>query len=140
MSCIFCEIINKKSKQAKNLVYQDKKVSAFMDHLQPHPGHVLIVPNSHIINIFEIDEKLAAHMFKITTKMAKAVKEVFKPHGVDIYQCNGKCAGQSVFHMHIHVFPREPEDGYFRIYPEHIPKIEDTKTLNKYKKELQKHI
>jgi histidine triad (HIT) family protein len=111
-----------------------------MDQIQPHPGHVLIVPNTHIANIFSIDEEVAAQMFKITTRIAKAVKKVFKPHGVDIYQCNGKCAGQSVFHMHIHVFPRERNDGYFRIYPEGCPKLADNKTLSKYKRELKKHI
>lgn len=135
--CIFCKIINGKNKQSKSIIYQDDLVTAFMDRIQPHPGHILVVPNNHIVSILEIDDKLAGKLFQVTTKIAKIVKKLFNPHGIDIYQCNGKCAGQSVLHMHIHIFPREYNDKLFSIYPEHKYNRPKEKIINNYAQKIK---
>ncbi len=114
--CIFCNIISGRNQQAKNIIYQDKKVTVFLDRIQPHDGHLLVIPNRHIIDIFTIPESLAAHLFRITARYAKHVQKTFGHCGVDIYQTNRVCAGQKVFHLHIHIFPRKENDGLFKVY------------------------
>ena len=139
MGCVFCDIIEGNHPQSKLIIHKDELCTAFLDHVQQHPGHVLIVPNKHIRNIFALNQDLAAHLFKVTTLMAKKVKKTFRHEGVDIYQCNEKCAGQSVFHLHIHVFPRTKGDNLFRIYANQQPNMLEIDDIVKIKDELLKN-
>jgi histidine triad (HIT) family protein len=138
MACIFCDIVKHKHEQSKFIIHQDNDCTVFMDHIQQNPGHVLIVPNKHIRNIYSLKEDLAGELFKLVTRYAKKVKKVFKVDGIDIYQCNGKAADQSVFHLHLHIFPRKKKDGLFCIYGNKEPNWEDFDQILKYKKKLMK--
>ena len=62
--CIFCKIIEGQIPSAK--VYEDEDVYAFLDITQVTPGHTLFIPKTHVHNIFEYDEDLAA---KVMTKL-----------------------------------------------------------------------
>ncbi len=50
-----------------------------------------------------------------------AVRRGFAPDGINIWQSNGVAAGQEVFHVHLHVFPRRAGDDHLRIYPQAPP-------------------
>lgn len=139
--CIFCDIVNKKAKQSEAIVYQDKFITAFMDHIQPHKGHVLIIPNKHYENIYELDEKVAGKIFKKAIHISEAIKKTFKSTDINIYECNGSNAEQSVFHFHLHIFPRKKNDGLFKIYPKDYKfKIENISTLKKLKNAIKKNL
>ena len=98
MTCKFCNIA--KHIKSEHIIYEDKLVIAFMSIEQLTKCHILIIPKKHYKDIFELDEKVAERIFKITTRISKIVKKVIKPDGLDIYQCNGKYAGQVIFHFH----------------------------------------
>ncbi len=102
--CVFCKIVRKEA--PASIVYEDTDVLAFMDIRPVSEGHTLIIPKQHWIDVFDIPEELLASIYKITKKIAIAVKKVNKADGVSIVQQNGKAAGQDVFHLHIHVIPR----------------------------------
>ena len=77
-----------------------------------NPGHTLGVPKKHHANIYEASEEEVAYLFRITKKMAQAVKEATGVQGIRIVQNNGKDAGQVVFHLHVHVIPMKPHNHF----------------------------
>jgi histidine triad (HIT) family protein len=109
-NCIFCQIIHKKS--PASIVYEDEEVVAFLSNRPVNKGHTLVVPKKHYENIYEISEDEAAYLFKITKKIASAVRDAVSAEGIRIVQNNGWAAGQVVFHLHLHVIPMMPNEGF----------------------------
>ena len=58
-----------------------------------------------------MDDATAAHVFQVAVKVAKAMKETLGCEGLNIVQNNGEAAGQTVFHLHLHVIPRYKDDN-----------------------------
>ncbi|MEW9675032.1 HIT family protein [Lentibacillus sp. L22] len=109
--CIFCKIINGDIPSAK--VYEDDQVYAFLDISQITKGHTLVIPKTHTKNIYETSPEVASELFARIPKIANAIKEVYKPIGMNLLNNNEAPAEQSVFHLHIHIIPRYGEgDGY----------------------------
>ena len=78
---------------------------------QPNPYKVLVVPRSHIENIYDLSAEDAAHIFQATVKIARAVRAASGCDGLNLVQSNG-CAGQQdVFHFHLHLVPRSDNDS-----------------------------
>lgn len=113
-SCIFCQIIEGTIPSAK--IYEDEHVYAFMDIMPVTKGHVLLIPKKHIENIYDFSEEDAAQFFVATPKIANALKEEFKPAGLNLLQNNGALAGQTVFHYHLHFIPRYDESDGFNLH------------------------
>ncbi|PWU67803.1 HIT domain-containing protein [Gracilibacillus dipsosauri] len=109
--CIFCKIVKGDIPSAK--VYEDELVYAFLDISQVTKGHTLVIPKTHAKDIYETEEDIAANVFSRVPKIANAIKESFSPIGLNILNNNEAPAGQSVFHLHIHLIPRyNKEDGF----------------------------
>ena len=103
-SCIFCKIVA--GEAPASIVYQDERVAAFMAVPQAGRGHVLVVPREHVATCFELSDDLAGPLFGTTVRIARAVNRLYRPDGISLIQNNGAAAGQSVFHVHLHVLPR----------------------------------
>jgi histidine triad (HIT) family protein len=113
--CVFCRIVARQI--PANVVHEDADTLAFMDIGQVNPGHVLVACKAHVENIFGLSEAQAAAVFRAGAKVARAVRAAFDPPGLSVYQANGKPAGQTVFHFHLHVLPRHDGDGMQLIWP-----------------------
>jgi len=113
--CIFCRIVAKQI--PATVVHEDEDTLAFMDIGQVNPGHVLIAVKKHADNIFALDEAQASAVFRSATRVARAIRAAFEPQGLSVYQANGKAAGQTVFHLHIHLVPRYEGDGMALSWP-----------------------
>ena len=57
-------------------------------------------------NLFDLEPSIAGTLFQSTQIVAQAVRAAFKPDGIIVTQFNGSAAGQSVFHIHMHIIPR----------------------------------
>lgn len=88
-------------------VYEDGKTLAFMDVMPEAEGHVLVVPKEPAENILDLSADGMAAMMATTQKVAKAVDKALKPGGILLKQYNRAPAGQSVFHVHFHIVPRQ---------------------------------
>ena len=111
MTTIFTKILQ--SKVPASFVYQDEKVSAFMDIQPINPGHVLVIPNREVASLADLDEDTGAHLFRIAHRIAKALrKSSLQCEGVNMFLADGQAAKQDVFHVHLHVFPRFRGDGF----------------------------
>lgn len=88
-------------------VYVDDHCMAFMDLMPQAPGHTLVIPKAPAENLFDAPEEALRHTIAATQKVAAAVKAAFSAEGVMIAQLNGAAAGQTVFHLHFHIIPRQ---------------------------------
>jgi histidine triad (HIT) family protein len=113
--CVFCRIVAGQIPSTK--VYEDEHTLAFMDLGQVNPGHVLVAVKKHAANIYELDDVQAAAVARASTRVARAIREAFAPAGLSVYQANGKAAGQTVFHYHVHLLPRHEADGMELTWP-----------------------
>ena len=114
--CIFCKIASGAIPSAT--VYEDEDFRAILDIAPAHKGHVIILPKEHADNIFSLSEETASKLLPVAKKVAKAVKEVTGCDGINLLQNNGTAAGQSVFHLHVHVVPRFEGDGILPVWPQ----------------------
>ena len=94
------------------MCYEDKDVVAFMDIQPVNAGHVLVVPRDHFESLEDIPRSMATHVFDVAMMLAPIVKHVGDADGMNILVNSGAAAGQDVFHFHVHVIPRCPEDGF----------------------------
>lgn len=107
--CIFCKIANGVFGSAT--VYEDDDFRAVLDIAPAAKGHVLILPKKHMANLYEIDPEVASKALAVASKIAKAQKKALGCDGINLLQNNEEAAGQSVFHLHIHLIPRYADDG-----------------------------
>jgi len=114
-SCIFCKLVAKQI--PSTVVYEDRDTLAFMDIGQVNPGHVLVAAKTHAENIYALEDETAGAVFRAAARVARAIRKAFSPPGLSVYQANGKPAGQTVFHLHIHLVPRHDGDGMALAWP-----------------------
>jgi histidine triad (HIT) family protein len=88
-------------------VYEDEAAFAFLDIMPRSPGHTLVIPKAPARNILDADPDVLAHVAKVAQKVAKAAMTVFKADGVTVQQFSEPAGGQVVFHLHVHVMPRQ---------------------------------
>src|SRR5699024_12022988 len=94
-------------------VYEDDYFYAFIDISQVTEGHTLVIPKKHTPNIYETDENTAKEVCGRVPKVDNAIKQAFNPVGLNILNNNDILAGQSVFHLHLHLIPRYNENDGF---------------------------
>ncbi|WP_040803220.1 HIT family protein [Nocardia concava] len=108
---IFSEIIAGQAPSSK--VYEDEDVLAFMDIRPVTPGHVLVVPKVPARSLAELDPVLGGKLFQVGQRIAAGLRESeVGCDGVNFFLADGVTAGQEVFHVHLHVIPRTPGDGF----------------------------
>lgn len=122
-NCVFCKIVRGEIPATR--VWEDELTLAFMDIGSVNPGHMLVAARAHVEDIHGLDAGLAAAMFQTAARVARAANEALKPQGFSVYQANGKVAGQTVFHAHIHVLPRWENDGMEFTWPVRNPPCEE---------------
>jgi len=113
--CVFCKIVAGQIPSTR--VYEDEHSLAFMDIGQVNPGHVLVAVKKHADNIYALDDAQAAAVARTSVRLSRAIRDAFKPEGLSVYQANGKAAGQTVFHYHVHLLPRHAGDGMELTWP-----------------------
>ena len=100
-NCLFCKIAARQS--PAKIVYEDESVVAFEDLHPQSPVHVLVVPRKHLPSLKEAapeDETLLGHLFAVAAQLARE-RNIEKGYRTVIN--NGSWAGQSVYHLHVHL-------------------------------------
>ncbi|MDH3639923.1 MAG: HIT family protein [Gammaproteobacteria bacterium] len=108
-NCIFCRIVTGDIPCHK--LYEDDTTLAFMDINPANPGHALVIPKSHWPDVATIPAEAIGRVAATAKTIAEAVIAALAPDGLNLVQANGRGAAQSVPHLHIHVVPRQRDDG-----------------------------
>jgi histidine triad (HIT) family protein len=95
-----------------DIVYIDEFVTAFINSfwIKGNEGHVIVVPNEHYENLYDLPSDLGIHIFNISKKIAIAMKDAYKCDGITLLQNNEPAGNQHAFHYHLHIFPRYDGD------------------------------
>jgi len=101
ISCIFCAIAG--GQAPAQILYQDDDVTAFHDLNPVAPVHVLVIPNVHIRSIADTQPAQAAIVGKLFTTARQLAEELGVAAGYRLVVNSGRPAGQSVFHLHVHL-------------------------------------
>ncbi|NOX31647.1 MAG: HIT domain-containing protein [Actinobacteria bacterium] len=125
--CTFCEIIAGRS--PAQVVHEDDHSLAFMDLLPMTPGHCLLVPKRHIVDVWDLDDDDAAHVMRGVTRISHTVRERLRPAGLNILNNNGKLADQSQFHFHFHIIPRYGNDRLLHPWERRFGKHDELRML-----------
>ena len=122
---IFAKIIRGEMPCVK--VYEDNEVISFMDIFPQSQGHCLVVPKKvEARNLLDFPPERLGPLFQRVQKVAAGVVKALNPDGVIVTQFNGAPAGQTVFHLHVHIIPRY---GNLPLERHHGGKMADTDVL-----------
>ena len=109
--CIFCRIIE--GALPASPVFRDDTVMAFMDIQPVTPGHTLVIPIHHAARLSDLDVSTGGRLFEVGQQCAEALyASPLRSEGANFFLADGVAAGQEVFHVHLHVFPRYAGDGF----------------------------
>ncbi|MDG1387907.1 MAG: HIT family protein [Halioglobus sp.] len=106
--CIFCQILADKAPCYP--VHETRYTKTFLDLFPATPGHCLIVTKEHYTDIFDATPEAVAMVGHVSTLIAHTLRDELQCDGAGIFQLNGAAAGQTVFHYHMHVIPRNAGD------------------------------
>jgi len=98
---VFCRIVA--GKAPARVVYQDEDLTAFHDLNPQAPVHILIIPNRHIVGVDQAQPEDEAVLGKVFTVARRLAEEMGITDGYRLVVNNGRLAGQSVFHLHLHL-------------------------------------
>lgn len=88
-------------------LYEDDDVLAFLDLFPQSYGHALVIPKrSAACNILDVDTEALCKVMGVVQKLTRVIVDELRPEGVQVAQFNGAPAGQTVFHIHVHIVPR----------------------------------
>ena len=107
-NCIFCKIAN--GEIPSKTLYEDDSFRVILDISPASKGHAIILPKNHAENVYSLPEADAGKIYLVAKKVATAMQNVLKCDGMNILQNNGEAAGQTVFHLHMHLIPRYKDD------------------------------
>lgn len=108
--CVFCKIVAGDIPAAKLL--ETDKVTSFLDISPVNPGHALVVPKRHVASLLSLNQDELHVMIFVAKRVAAAVTEATDSPAFNILQNDGEAAGQVIRHAHLHVIPRNPDDGF----------------------------
>lgn len=114
--CAFCAIVS--GDAPARIILNTDHALAFLPDVPAVLGHTLIVPKKHASDIWAVDRQMAYALADATRWVSSAVTEATNAEGLNIIQSNGKAAGQSVFHLHVHIVPRKEGDRMPSLWPE----------------------
>ena len=103
--CIFCNL-----DPNREIIAQNDLALAFFDAFPVNPGHALIIPKRHVADYFALTADEVAAMQALLREVKAIVEKRFNPDGYNIGVNVNAAAGQSVFHVHMHLIPRYKGD------------------------------
>ncbi len=124
-TCIFCKIISREI--PSEILAENEYAISILDLNPIHYGHALIIPKNHHKDFLEVPGNEIGGIMSLTHAIAHALVKTYNLQGFNFFSNNGEIAGQSVFHFHIHVTPRYPNDDiHFQLslkkYPDGLMK------------------
>ena len=119
--CIFCKIVKGEIPCSK--VFENGDVLAFLDIAPLAEGHTLVIPKAHYDTMDQVPPEVSAKVAEVFPLVSKAICSATGKKAFNIFQNNGRPAGQLVDHVHYHIVPRCEGDSIIRLgkqlpYPE----------------------
>lgn len=124
--CIFCKIVRQEAPSWK--VYEDELTYAFFDINPVNPYHTLVIPKAHFVNLFDTPPETAQAVMNTAKRVIDLYAARLGMQNFQLISCAGEAAQQDVFHLHVHIVPRQFGDGQdvvWQVHPEMRPQFDD---------------
>jgi histidine triad (HIT) family protein len=128
--CTFCNLI--RGAAEVSICHEDADAIAFMDIQPVNNGHILVVPREHHESLLDVPQELGIHLFKVTMRLANAMRRVTGCDDMNIVVNSGAAAGQDEPHYHVHIIPRREGDGFDIPLPFDGSQMPDRTVLDAY--------
>lgn len=121
LNCIFCEI------EPEAYIFENELAFAMYDKYPVSEGHILVIPKRHFPNYFNATREEIVAMNEISHQVKGYLDEHYEPHGYNVGVNVHEAAGQTIYHMHIHIIPRhigdveDPRGGIRNIKEQLVP-------------------
>jgi diadenosine tetraphosphate (Ap4A) HIT family hydrolase len=127
--CVFCAI--GEGRLDALVVGENPRALAFLDRHPISDGHMLVIPKHHSENFLDMPAEDRTAVADLAHDVAYNLSHTLpRFEGFNLLMSNGQAAGQSVFHTHLHVFPRVAGDGYdLELKPERVPSLEELRAV-----------
>jgi histidine triad (HIT) family protein len=126
--CPFCLLVQGKENSNSRLrqtdiVFQTLEATAVMATRKwpDNPGHVLVIPNRHFENIYDLPAEIANEIHLLSREIALAIKASYGCDGITLQQSNEPAGDQKIWHYHLHVIARYSNDDFHNSHKESFP-------------------
>jgi len=103
--CPFCKV-----ESEREIIASTPLSISFFDGFPVSPGHALIIPRRHVASFFDLTKDEQHDMLKLADRVKFFIDEKYHPDGYNVGVNVGEAAGQSIFHVHMHIIPRYKGD------------------------------
>ena len=103
--CPFCKV-----ESEREIIASTPLSISFFDGFPVSPGHALIIPRRHVASFFDLTKDEQEDMLKLADRVKIIIDENYHPDGYNVGVNVGEAAGQSIFHVHMHIIPRYKGD------------------------------
>ena len=126
--CLFCELTKTGDDAARYIVHRAEHCLVMLNAFPYTNGHLMIAPYQHVDSLAKLPEPAAREMMSLTQRLESALRDIYRPDGLNIGMNIGKAAGAGVAgHIHMHILPRWVADSNFmttigeaRVLPESL--------------------
>jgi len=107
--CIFCRIVSDRT-MAPQWVAESDRALAFLDIHPIRRGHALVIPKTHAVDLSDVTEADWTDVNTLTARVAQLLRRKLGTTGENLFVASGSGSEQSIFHLHVHIIPRMPND------------------------------
>lgn len=132
--CIFCEKPCERRDEENYIVYRSKHSYVILNAYPYNSGHLMVVPYRHVEWLEELASEELSDLIETLKLSVKALKEDYKPDGLNVGINVGRAAGAGVDHLHVHVVPRWVGDTNY------MPVLAETKVISEHIKEAYRRL
>ena len=108
--CILCAIVEKNDKVERLEVHRTERFTISLNLYPYSPGHLLIFPNRHIVDVRELDQEEVQELHELQCLCFEVLTQAYQPRGFNVGYNMGDASGASIPHYHLHVVPRYPRE------------------------------
>lgn len=141
VDCILCSVRDNDERVVSLKIYQDTLIFISLNLYPYNPGHLMIVPNRHVLHFLDLTKEELIHLSRTIQGVQLLLDELYNPKGYNIGINQGREAGASIEHLHIHLVPRFGSElgfidivGKTRVLPEGLESVKQKlqKNINKF--------
>lgn len=123
-SCLFCQ---RHDERLNQIMCENETFFARYDNFPATDGHIEIIPKRHVESLFDLSPPEMMQAYELMSRAKKILADRYQPDGYTIGVNEGKAAGRSIDHLHIHLIPRrfgdveDPRGGIRQVLPNYDP-------------------
>ena len=108
--CILCAIVEKNDEVERLEVYRTERFTISLNLYPYSPGHLLIFPNRHIVDVRELHQEEVQELHELQCLCFEVLTHAYQPRGFNVGYNMGDASGASIAHYHLHIVPRYPRE------------------------------